>query len=141
MDAANAGSQLDGDEIDGLHSGANIMTKQQVFIILPALAASYGLGEMELGTAKAATEIVKPVGVSFEITGEGAIDTFDGFVGARACPLVNAEKELTGDDVCNLAEDSAYSGCWRTSTDDDGRRMAITVTVPVEVVETPGRLE
>ena len=83
------------------------MTKQQVFLILPALAAAYGLGEAEFGEAKAAQEVVKQVRVDVAITGAGAISTFDSYIGSRACPLVDAAKSLSGNDVCNLAEDEA----------------------------------
>ncbi len=116
------------------------MTKQQVFLILPALAAAYGLGEAEFGEAKAAQEVVKQVRVDVAITGAGAISTFDSYIGSRACPLVDAAKSLSGNDVCNLAEDEAYRFSGRVYTEEGERRMVITVTVPVEMVETPGRL-
>ena len=93
-----------------------------VYVLGPLLLASLGLNVAQsdlIGDAKATQEVVKQVTVDIEITGAGAIATFDNFVGARACPLVDEAKSLTGDDVCDLDfHKLCFIFCFRSSNMD-----------------------
>jgi hypothetical protein len=78
-------------------------TKTQVFVVTTALAAAYGLGEADFGSAVAAVPKTETPRVC-TVAGPVAKTTAESFVVSQHCAQVNTDYGLSGDKVCTIAD-------------------------------------
>lgn len=81
---------------------------KRFFLISVALAAAYGLGEAEFGSARAGKAKTEKVTGKTELTPAQVANTTGTQKAQLGCNLIDAEYELTGEHVCTLGNVTRY---------------------------------